>query len=127
MDNLERLKMAIEGIDIPDFNLAIYLEENTPVSTDIANPSPTSTDEYIPSSNTNKKIILKTALSILEDIANSPSTMKNYKNDDISISNFAENLQSRINQLEKKIRQIPNDDAISTNDSGSNFVYMFSN
>jgi len=116
MTNLERLKMATDGVEIVDANLLIYLEENTLIAT----------VEYVPSSNTNLKQIYKTSLSILEDIANSPSTMKNYKNDDISISNFAENLQSRISQLEKKIRQIPNDDAIISND-GANFVYMFTN
>ena len=116
MDNITRLKMATEGVQLEDEKLIIYLEENALVST----------NEYVPASSTNKKLIYKTALSILEDIANSPSTMKNFKSDDISISNFGENLQSRINQLEKKIRQIPNDDdAVSNNDSGTSFVYMF--
>ncbi|MBW9157804.1 hypothetical protein [Clostridium tagluense] len=114
MTNLERLKMAIDGIDMEDNKLLIYLEEN----------SLTSTDNYDTKSTTNKKQILKTALSILEDISNNPNVMKNYKNDDITISNFAENLTNRIEALEKKIRQIPNDDMIS-NDSGSSFVYMF--
>ena len=120
MTKIERLKMAIEGIDITDANLFIYLDENGFNVSD-----PLFEDEYNPTSNIEKRQIYKTALSILEDIANSPQTMKNYKNDDISISNFAENLANRINQLEKKIRQIPNDDAVSTNDSGSSFVYMF--
>jgi len=116
MTNLERLKMSTEGVELQDDKLLIYLEENNLIST----------AEYVTTSNTNKKQIYKTTLSILEDIANSPSTMKNYKNDDISISNFAENLQSRISQLEKKIRQIPNDDdAVTSNDSGTSFVYMF--
>jgi len=116
MTNLERLKMATDGVEIIDANLLIYLEENDLIS--IA--------EYVPASNTNKKQIYKTALAILESIANSPSTMKDYKNDDISISNFAENLQSRISQLEKKIRQIPSDDdAVTSNDGGTSFVYMF--
>jgi len=115
LDNITRLKMAIDGVEIIDANLLIYLEENTLVST----------AEYVPASGSNKKQIYKTALTILEEIANSPSTMKNYKNDDISITNFAENLQSRIDQLEKKIRQISSDDTVSTNDSGASFVYMF--
>lgn len=117
MLNLERLKMAIEGIDISDDKLLIYLEESSLISN----------EAYNPQSNSNKKAILKTALSVLEDIANNPQTMKNYKNDDITISNFAENLQSRIDQLEKKIRQIPDDDLISINNNGSNFIYMFTN
>lgn len=115
MTNIDRLKMATDGVQIEDGNLDIYLEENSLVST----------EEYVPTSNINKKSIYKTALGILEDIANSPSTMKNFKSDDISISNFAENIQSRIDQLEKKIRQIPNDDAVIQNDSGSSFTYMF--
>jgi hypothetical protein len=120
MTNLERLKMAIDGIDISDDKLFIYLEEN---GFDISDPI--LGEDYNPKSNTDKKKILKTALAILEDISNNPNTMKNYKNDDITISNFAENLANRIEALEKKIRQIPNDDVISNNDSGSNFVYMF--
>lgn len=113
MTNIERLKLAIEGINISDNNLNIYLLENSLVAT----------DTYNPSSNINKKQILKTALSILEDIANNPQNMKNYKTDDITISNFSDNIQSRIEQLEKKIRQIPSDDI--TSQDGSSFVYMF--
>lgn len=116
MTNLERLKMAIEGITITDDKLLIYLQENRLNSTDIYNAQ----------SNTNKKNIYKAALSVLEDIANNPQTMKNYKTDDITISNFAENLQNRIDALEKKIRQIPDDDIISNFDNGSSFIYMFS-
>lgn len=115
MTNLERLRMSIEGINIEDNKLLIYLEENNLIST----------DNYNPQSNTNKKQILKTSLSILEDVANNPQTMKSYKTDDITISNFAENLQSRIDQLEKKIRQIPDDNML--NDNGSSFIYMFTN
>lgn len=113
MTNIERLKLAIEGINISDNNLNIYLLEN----------SLAATDEYKPDSNINKKQIYKTALSILEDIANNPQNMKNYKTDDITISNFSDNIQSRIEQLEKKIRQIPSDDI--TSQDGSSFVYMF--
>lgn len=116
--NLERLKMSIEEINIPDEKLNIYLEENN-VDIDFI------TGVYNPKSNTNKRNIYKTALSILEDIANNPQSMKNYKTDDVTISNFAENLQNRIDALEKKIRQIPDDDAACLNDSGSSFVYMF--
>lgn len=116
--NLERLNMEIEGINISDYKLTIYLEES---GLDYL-------ASYDTKSNTNKKKILKTALSILESIANNPQTMKNYKDDDITISNFHENLQNRIDVLEKKIRQIPNDDIVNTGiDSGSSFIYMFSN
>ena len=51
MTNLERLRMSIEGINIEDNKLLIYLEEN----------NLTSTDNYNPQSNTNKKQILKTS------------------------------------------------------------------
>lgn len=112
MTNLERLKMEIEGIDLTDDKLTIYLEEN-----DL-----TATDEYAPTSKTNKKNILKTALSILESIANNPSLMKNYKTDDISISQFSENLNNRIDALDRKIRLIPDDTGFN---DGASFVYMF--
>ena len=51
--------------------------------------------------------------------------MKNYKQDDISVSQFHENLQNRIDQLERKIRLIPDDDA--TYQDGANFFHMFTN
>lgn len=116
MTNLERLKMAIKGIDFTDEELTIYLQENSLVST----------DTYVSTSNTNKKNILRTALSILEDVANQPQLMKTFKLEDMTISQFSENLQNRIEALEKKIRQIPDDDNInSSSTSGSGFVYMF--
>lgn len=119
MTNLERLEMAMEGILTMDYKKPIvYLQENNLIDT----------DNYDPNSNTNKRNIYKTALTILEDIANNPQSMKNFKSDDITISNFSENLQSRIDQLEKKIRQIPDDDNVnSSNTSGSGFIYMFGN
>lgn len=112
MTNIERLKMEIEGIDLTDDKLTVYLEEN-----DL-----TATDEYAPTSKTNKKNILKTALSILESIANNPSNMKNYKTDDISISQFSENLNNRIDALDRKIRLIPDDEGFN---DGASFIYMF--
>ena len=112
MTNLERLKMEIEGINFTDDKLIIYLEEN-----DLK-----ATDNYDPSSKTNKKNILKTALSILESIANNVSNMKNYKTDDISISQFSENLNNRIDALDRKIRLIPDDEGYN---DGASFVYMF--
>lgn len=44
--------------------------------------------------------------------------MKNYKQDDISVSQFAENIQSRIDQLERKIRTMKTDDE-------TNFFMLF--
>jgi len=92
---------------------SIYLEENSLVPT----------VEYIPTSNTNKRNILKAALSILESVANQPDLMRNYKQDDISVSQFHENLTSRIDALEIKIRQIP-DDALTYQD-GASFFMLF--
>ena len=115
MTNIERLKMEIRDIDIPDDELIVYLMES-----DL-----TFNDEYDPKSNTNKKAIYKTALSILESIANSPQTMKNYKTDDISITHFATNLEKRIDDLRRKIATMQNDELVSENDA--TFVYMFKN
>jgi uncharacterized protein involved in tolerance to divalent cations len=112
MTNLERLKMECAGINLTDDKLSIYLEEN-----DL-----TANDEYAPSSKTNKKNILKTALSILESIANNISNMKNYKTDDISISQFSENLNNRIDALDRKIRLIPDNEGYN---DGAGFIYMF--
>jgi hypothetical protein len=112
MTNLERLKMEIEGIAFDDNKLNVYLQEN----------ELNAIDNYDPSSKTNKKNILKTALSILESIANNVSNMKNYKTDDISISQFSENLNNRIDALDRKIRLIPDDEGYN---DGASFVYMF--
>ena len=113
MTNLERLQLEIKGISLTTDELDIYLQES-----DL-----TANDTYNPQSNTNKRNILKSALSILESIANQPELMKNYKQDDITISQFHENLMARIDQLERKIREIPNDD-LSYQD-GASFFYMF--
>lgn len=112
--NIDRLKMEIRDINISEDELIIYLMES-----DL-----TFNDEYNPKSNTNKKAIYQTALSILESIANSPKTMKNYKSDDISITHFHTNLERRIDALQKKIYKMVNDEMQSENDA--HFVYMFS-
>lgn len=113
MTNLERLKMEISDISYTDDQLSVFLLEN-----ELAGIA-----EYNPQSNTNKKNILKTALSILEAIANNPQLMKSYKTEDISVTEFSENLQSRIDQLERKIRILPDDDNVYQD--GSSFVYIF--
>jgi len=112
MLNSERLQLEIQGITLSQDELSIYLQEN--------GLEPTL--EYNPQSNVSKRNILKTALSILESIANNPSMMKSYKQDDITISQFAENLQNRIDQLERKIRQMANTDEYSD----TNFFMLFS-
>ncbi|MGM2853519.1 glutathionylspermidine synthase, partial [Bacillus cereus group sp. Bce028] len=59
-------------------------------------------------------------LSILNSIANQPHLIKNYRQDDMTIDSFAKYLQSRVDQLEKKIRQMPNEDS-----APSNFFNLF--
>jgi len=114
MTNLERLEMEISDISYTDEQLSVFLLENG--LTDSAN--------YDPASNTNKKNILKTALSILEAIANNPQLMKDYKTEDISVTEFSQNLQSRIDQLERKIRALPDDQNVYQD--GASFTYIFS-
>ncbi|NLT96537.1 MAG: hypothetical protein GXW85_13600 [Clostridia bacterium] len=113
MTNLERLKMEISDISYTDEQLIVFLLENNLVAG----------EEYDPTSNTNKKNILKTALAILEAIANNPQLMKSYKSEDISVLEFSQNLQNRIDQLERKIRLLPDDDNIYQD--GASFVYIF--
>ena len=114
MVNIDRLLMEIKGIDLTPDELNIYLEENSLVPT----------DEYVTTSNTNKRNIMKSALAILESISNQPDLMKNYKQDDISIFQFHENLMNRIETLEIKIRQIPDD--AQTYADGASFFMLFS-
>lgn len=113
MTNLERLKMEIGDYNIEDEKLIIYLMEND-LDDNI---------EYDAHSNTNKKAIYATALNVLESIANNPTTMKNYKTDDISITHFATNLQNRIDDLRKKIANMVTDEMVSENDA--TFVWIF--
>ena len=100
MTNLQRLLLEIKGIDLDQNELAVYLAENG------LNPH----DEYNPQSATAKKKVYQTALSILESIANNPSLMKTYKLDDMTITDFHENLLNRIDQLERKIRSMKTDE-----------------
>lgn len=105
MTNLQRLLLEVQGINLDQNELAVYLQEND------LNPH----DEYVPSSATNKRNIYKTALSILESIANNPSLMRSYKLDDMTVTDFHENLLNRIEQLERKIRQMKTDEQEQTN------------
>lgn len=113
MTNIDRLKMEIEGITLTDEQLSIYLQEN-----DL-----TSADEYTPKSNINKKNIYRTALSILESIANNPTYMRNVKNNDMTITEFSKNINNRIDSLDRKIRLMSSDD--NDNGTGASFVYLF--
>ncbi|WDF52327.1 hypothetical protein PQ460_07935 [Paenibacillus sp. KACC 21273] len=110
MTNLERIKIEI-GMSIPDDQYSIYLEEEG------LRP----TDTYDSQSEVFKRKLLMTTLSILNSIANNPSYMKNYKEDDITISMFAENLQNRIEQIERKIRMLP----IVDQQKSSNVFFLF--
>ncbi len=94
MNNLSRLKMETANSSIPDEQLSIYLLENSidPVA------------EYIPTDKANQIAIYSCALSVLESLANDAQLLKNYKQDDITVSEFAENIQSRIDQLTTRIR-----------------------
>lgn len=110
MDNIERLQMEIGGMELPYEELFVYLEEEG-INGDAT---------YNASSKANKKAIYSTALAILNSIANQPHLMKNYRQDDMTIDSFAKYLQARIDQLEKKIRQMPNEDS-----APSNFFNLF--
>ncbi len=96
-----------------DDKLNIYLQEN----------NLNSIDEYTPTSNINKKNIYRTALAILESIANNPTYMRNLKNEDMSITQFSENLNNRIDSLTRKIRLMSDND--SDDGTGASFVYLF--
>ncbi|MBY6278309.1 hypothetical protein [Symbiobacterium thermophilum] len=104
MTNLQRLMLEIKGIDLDQNELIVYLEEN----------GLKAYDEYNPQSATNKRNIYKTALSILESIANNPKLMKAYKLDDMTVTDFHENLLNRIDQLERKIRSMKTDEQEQT-------------
>lgn len=114
MNNLQRLQLETKGINLSQEELIIYLQEN--------NLQPF--DEYSPQSATSKKNIYSSALSILESIANNPSGMKSYKLDDMTVSDFHDNLLARIDQLERKIRTLKTDEQLQNE---SNFFMLFDN
>ncbi|GGA11882.1 hypothetical protein GCM10008018_66170 [Paenibacillus marchantiophytorum] len=111
MNNLQRLQLEIQGIELTHEEIQLYLTEN----------GLKHYEEYNPESNKSKRSIYQTALAILESVANNPTLMKDYKQDDMTISAFYENLMSRIDQLERKVRQMS-----STDDkTDSNFFMLF--
>lgn len=115
VDNQTRLEMEIKGIKISDREIKVYLSEN----------GLKYLDEYDTSSKTNLKQIYQTALAILESIANNPTTMKNYKTEDISVSMFSKNIQNRIEYLNRKVRLMPSDNDNIDFDGGATIGYMF--
>lgn len=110
MNNMQRLDMEIEGIKLTQEKKVIYLEE--------VGLQPF--DDYNPKLNSSKKSIYKCALSILEAIANNPELMREVKLDDMTVSNFSDSLQQRIDALLKRIRQMPEDN----NDGTSWFMFI---
>lgn len=112
MNNVQRLELETKGIKLEQSELAIYLQEND------LEPFV----EYNPQSATNKKNIYGAALSALESIANNPSILKSYKLEDMTVSDFADALMSRIDQLERKIRTLKTDEEIQNE---SSFFLLF--
>ena len=96
MNNLQRLQMETKGIDFQEAELMVYLAEN----------GLDAQAKYNPQSMTDKKAIYATALSMLESVANNPTTMKAVKIDDMTVSEFHENLMKRIDQLTNKVRKM---------------------
>lgn len=110
--NMQRLKYDIEGIELDDTKLTVYLLENglKPNDTYDADTS-------------NLRAIYSTALNILEGIANNPTLMKSIKMDDMTVSDFHDNLMKRIDQLESKIRNLK----VDIQRSNTNSVFLFYN
>lgn len=94
MNNLQRIEMETKGIKLTQQELIIYLKENG------LDPHA----EYQADNLTSQKAVYSTALSILESLANNPENFKHIKMDDMTVSQFAENLQKRIYHLTRKIR-----------------------
>lgn len=113
MKYIDRLKLETKGITLTSEELFIYLAEEG-----IINPD----TEYDASLTGDKRKIYSAALSILNSVANNPSLMKSYKEDDISVTDFADSLQNRIDQLERKVRSM----TINESDNTSNTFMLFS-
>lgn len=103
MNNLQRLQMEIKGVQLEQNELIVYLKENE------LNPH----EPYNAQSLTSRKAIYQTALAVLESLANNPELMKNIKMDDMTVSEFHENLHRRINQLTRTIRNMKTDSSNS--------------
>lgn len=112
MNNQSRLEMEIKGITLIPEEMDIYLEESglEPLA------------EYVPTNKAQTRKIYEAALSILESIANQPQLMKSMKYDDMTVSQFHENLMARIDQLENKIRKMKIEESKAANQNGSFFM-----
>lgn len=96
MNNLQRVEMEVKGIKLTQQELIVYLEEN--------GLSPHT--EYQADNQDSVRAIYATSLSILESLANVPENFKNIKMDEMSISQFSENINRRINHLTQKVRSM---------------------
>lgn len=112
MTNAERLQMETTGINLTPDEIGVYLSEN----------GLSATSTYDASNKQNTIAIYEAALSVLESIANNPEFMKTRKYDDMTIDKFAENLQNRIDQLERKVRKMKSE---ITTANQSNFFMLF--
>ncbi|WP_136606441.1 hypothetical protein [Paenibacillus dokdonensis] len=112
MKYIERLQLETKGITLTPDELSIYLAEEG-----VTNPEA----DYDASLTGDKRKIYAAALSILNSVANNPLLMKSYKEDDISVSAFADSIQNRIEQLERKIRTM----SINESESKSNTFMLF--
>lgn len=99
MNNLQRLELETKGITLDAQELVMYLSEQ----------GLNAYDDYLSDSLSNKKAIYSTSLSILESVANDVTLMKSIKIDDMTVSQFHENLMKRIDQLERKVRTMKSD------------------
>ncbi|MFI2857565.1 hypothetical protein ACH6EH_10500 [Paenibacillus sp. JSM ZJ436] len=113
MNHIERLELETKNITLTSAEFSIYLAEEG-----VTNPE----SEYDASSADDKRKIYSAALSILHSVANNPALMKAYKKDDLTVSDFAESLQNRIDQLERKIRSM----TINQSSNNSNTFMLFS-
>lgn len=105
MKNIERLQLEVT-FNFPLETLKIYLQENG------LDPDA----EYEPN-NTSKKAIYSTVLMVLENVSQDINLMKNYKEDDISVSAFHENLLNKIQSMERKIRMMSASEDTTSNSS----------
>ena len=105
MTNKERLLLEVSGVELDNKEVEVYLNEN----------GISATDTYDASSNLNKRAIYNSALAILNSIANQPHTMKSYKQDDMSVYDFAKFIQKRIDQLTNTIQSMPMTDSKPNN------------
>lgn len=110
MTNKERLLLEVSGVELNDKEVEVYLQEN----------GVSANDKYDASSNLNKRAIYNSALAILNSIANQPHTMKSYKQDDMSVYDFAKFIQKRIDQLTSTIQSMP-----TTDSKPSNYFNLF--